>query len=254
MTRVDGTTYSAPIDWNNNLITPDPLEPVAWQDVNFNGSTSASPDAPLQGFNDWLNLDLRQTSARANTFGTSGGNSFDTIGGNSFDTIGGNSFDTIGGNAFDTVGGNAFDTVGGNSLDTVGGNALDTVGGNALDTVGGNEQDAETACSTADPPTVVTAVEPPKAHFVVVSWMPPGVCQVRRNKGYTIWRALGSFNTLTPANRTLFTIIGTVNAPSTTFTDGNVKNNNTYTYFVTDTNTQGATSGASNLTHITVSF
>jgi hypothetical protein len=150
--------------------------------------------------------------------------------------------------------GNAFDTIGGNSLDTVGGNALDTVGGNALDTVGGNEQDAETACSTADPPTGLGAVEPSKAHFVVLSWMPPGVCQVRRKAGYTVWRALGSFTTVTAANRTLFTVIGTVNAPSTIFTDGNVKNNNTYTYFVTDINTQGAASGASNLTHITVSF
>jgi len=254
MTRVEGTTSSSPIDWNNNLITPDLIEPVAWQDVNFNGSTSALPDAPLQGFNDWLNLDLRQTSARANTFGLSGGNSFDTVGGNTFDTIGGNSFDTIGGNAFDTIGGNAFDTIGGNSLDTVGGNALDTVGGNALDTVGGNEQDTETACSTADPPTGVNAGEPSKAHFVIVSWMPPGVCQVSRNKGYTIWRAVGSVVTLTPANRTQFVKIGTVNAPSTTFQDNNVKNNTTYTYFVTDTNTQKATSGASNLATVTVSF
>ena len=242
MTRVDGTTYTSPIDWDNDLTLPETDTGIS-QDVNFNGIVG---DPPFQGYNDWANLDLRQTSARANTFGLSGGNSFDTIGGNSFDTIGGNSFDTIGGNAFDTIGGNAFDTIGGNSLDTV--------GGNALDTVGGNEQDAETACSTADPPTGVTALEPPKAHFVAVSWTPPGVCQVSRNKGYTIWRAVGSFVTLTPANRTQFVKIGTVNAPSTTFTDNNVKNNTTYTYFVTDTNTQKATSGASNLTHITVSF
>jgi hypothetical protein len=243
MTRVDGTTFSSPIDWDNDLATLETDTGII-QDVNFNGIVG---DAPLAGFNDWANLDLRQTSARANTFGFSGGNSFDTVGGNSFDTIGGNSFDTVGGNAFDTIGGN--------SLDTVGGNALDTVGGNALDTVGGNEQDAETACSTADPPTGVMAVEPPKAHFVVVSWMPPGVCQVSRNKGYTIWRALGTFTTLTPADRTQFTPIGTANAPSTMFTDNNVMNGKTYTYFVTDTNTQGATSGASNpLVTVTVSF
>lgn len=248
MTRVDGTTYSAPIDWNNNGSTADT---GLTQDVNFNNNFFNTPagsnvDAPLSGYNDWSNLDLRQTSARANTFGFSGGNSFDTIGGNAFDTIGGNSFDTVGGNAFDTIGGN--------SLDTVGGNALDTVGGNALDTVGGNEQDAETACSTADPPTGLNAVEPSKAHFVVLNWMPPGVCQVRRKAGYTVWRALGSFTTLTAANRTLFTVVGTVNAPSTTFTDSSVKNNTPYTYFVTDINAQGAASGASNLVHLTVSF
>ena len=65
---------------------------------------------------------------------------------------------------------------------------------------------------------------------------------------------MGSFTTLTAANRTLFTVIGTVNAPSATFTDGNVKNNTTYTYFVTDVNSQGAASGASNLARVTVSF
>jgi hypothetical protein len=115
MTRVDGTTYSAPIDWNNNGSTADA---GLTQDVNFNNNFFNTPagsnvDAPLAGYDDWSNLDLRQTSARANTFGFSGGNSFDTIGGNAFDTIGGNSFDTVGGNAFDTIGGNSLDTVGG---------------------------------------------------------------------------------------------------------------------------------------------
>jgi hypothetical protein len=32
LVRVDGTTFSAPIDWNNNLTVPDAVEPVAWQD------------------------------------------------------------------------------------------------------------------------------------------------------------------------------------------------------------------------------
>jgi hypothetical protein len=84
---------------------------------------------------------------------------------------------------------------------------------------------------------------------VVLSWTPPGNCQVQR---YSIWRAKGSFPTLASvlANLSLFTNIKNLDRqngpPPTTFTDPNVKNNTTYTYFVTDTNVQGATSGPSN--------
>jgi len=42
--------------------------------------------------------------------------------------------------------------------------------------------------------------------------------------------------------------------PLRTFTDGNVKNNTTYTYFVTDKNKQGAKSGASVPVTILVKF
>ncbi len=249
MVRVDGSTFSAPIDWNNDLDPvpdPNPENPVPWQDVNFNGSTFSSPDPPpspafndMQGFNDWINVDLRQVGSRANGFGFSSG------GGYPPDLTGGGGFppDLAGGGGFppDTTGGGGFppDTTGG------GGFPPDTTGG-------GNEQDQETACSTADPPTGLSAV--PSNKKVALNWTPPGVCQVSRKAGYTIWRAVGSFSTITPANRTQFTNIGTVNAPSTTFTDNNVKNNTTYTYFVTDTNTQGATSGASTPATVFVKF
>ena len=73
MVRVDGTTFAAPIDWNNNVIVPDLTEPVAWQDVNFNGSTANTPDAPYRGFNDWQAIDLGQIGARAGAYGFSGG-------------------------------------------------------------------------------------------------------------------------------------------------------------------------------------
>jgi hypothetical protein len=61
---------------------------------------------------------------------------------------------------------------------------------------------------------------------------------------------MGSFPTLTSvlANIAQFKSIGTVTRPTppaTTFTDLSVKNNSTYTYFVTDANKQGAQSGAS---------
>jgi hypothetical protein len=117
------------------------------------------------------------------------------------------------------------------------------------------------ACSTADPPIGLTAVPlPTNTHQVLLNWNPPGQCQIRR---YDVWRAVGSFTTSASvfANRALFTNITTngINGtpPLTTFTDTNVKNNTTYTYFVTDKNKQGAQSGpsaASPMSTITVKF
>jgi len=258
MVRVDGSTFSAPIDWNNDLDPvpdPNPENPVPWQDVNFNGSTFSSPDPPpspafndMQGFNDWINVDLRQASSRANGFGFSSG------GGYPPDLTGGGGFppDLAGGGGFppDTTGGGGFppDTTGG------GGFPPDTTGG-------GNEQDQETACSTADPPTGLIAAVSSKS--VVLNWTAPGPpCQVRR---YDVWRATGSFPTLASvlaavaANPQLFTDITapkgiTGTPPVTTFTDPNVKNNVTYTYFVTETNKQGAQSHPSDPKPILVKF
>jgi len=258
MVRVDGSTFSAPIDWNNDLDPvpdPNPENPVPWQDVNFNGSTFSSPDPPpspafndMQGFNDWINVDLRQVGSRANGFGFSSG------GGYPPDLTGGGGFppDLAGGGGFppDTTGGGGFppDTTGG------GGFPPDTTGG-------GNEQDQETACSTADPPTALMAAVSSKS--VVLNWTAPGPpCQVRR---YDVWRATGSFPTLASvlaavaANPQLFTDITapkgiTGTPPVTTFTDPNVKNNVTYTYFVTETNKQGAQSHPSDPKPILVKF
>jgi len=221
--RVDGTTFSAPIDWNNNLIVPDPTQPVVWQDVNFNGTTALSPDSPLKGFNDSQAIDLAQIGARGGAFGYSGG-------GGGFLTQGGGGFLTQGGGGFLTQGGGGFLTQG-----------------------GGVEQDSDMANSTADPPTDLSPVQ--SGHNVVLNWTAPDFGQVRR---YDIWRAVGSFPTpiLVGQNKALFTLIKTLNGapPSTTFTDTNVKNNTTYTYFVTQTTKQGVQSGAPDPKTIFVKF
>ena len=106
------------------------------------------------------------------------------------------------------------------------------------------------ACSTADPPTGLMASNSNKT--VVLNWTAPGgPCQVRR---YDVQRAQGNFPTLacaltTPATCTFTDITpkginGT--PPVTTFIDTSKLQNNTfYTYFVTETNAQGATSRAS---------
>jgi len=190
---------------------PDLTEPVAWQDVNFNGSTLASPDSPFPGFNDWVNFDLRQIGARESAFGFSGGG-------------------------------------GAGGLGSAGGaGGLGSAGG-------GPEQDVETACSTADPPTGLSAVQ--SGHTVVLNWTAPEGCQVQR---YDIWRAEGTFTTPPSVvkNSALFKHIGAVTGtpPLTTFTDNSkLKNNTTYTYFVTDTNKQAAQSGASGTFTVSVSF
>jgi len=91
MVRVDGTTLSSPIDWNNDFIVPNA---VAAQDVNFDGTTGG---ATLPGFNDWAVIDLRQTGARQNAFGFSGSGSADIRGGSA--DIRGGSADIRGGSA-----------------------------------------------------------------------------------------------------------------------------------------------------------
>ena len=216
MVRVDGSaffppgsTFSAPIDWNHNLALNTSL--LIPQDVDFNGSTS---DA-FKGFNDWVNLDLRQIGVRADAFGLSGG-----------------SGSRFGG------GGSRF----GGGGSRVGGGGSRFAGGGSRFAGGGTEQDTDTANSTADAPTGLTAGM--SSHSVLVKWTPPEFGQIR---SYSVWRAVGSFKALADvfANRTKFTNIGTVKTPTppaTSFLDGSVKNNTTYTYFVVDMNKQGAQS------------
>jgi hypothetical protein len=94
-----------------------------------------------------------------------------------------------------------------------------------------------------------------KGKSVPLTWSGPGFGQTR---SYTIWRATGSFTTVQQvlANPTAFSALKTLNGtPAPTFfTDSNVKNGATYTYFVSDGNKQGAQSGPSNLLVVTVKF
>ena len=224
MVRVDGTSFTQ-VDWNNNSVVPDPTEPVAWQDVDFNGSTSISPDPALQGFNDWEAFDLRQIGARASAFGLSSGGVKFVSGGVKFVSGG---VDNDGGGVKFVSGGVKF------------------VSGGVKFVSGGVEQDEVAATSVASPPTGLNAVM--SGRNVVLNWTAPAFGQVR---SYDIWRATGSFPTLASvlANQSLFSNCPTCKVtgtpPLTTFTDSNVKNNTTYTYFITDKNKQGVQSGAS---------
>ena len=94
-------------------------------------------------------------------------------------------------------------------------------------------------------------------HSVSLTWSSPEFGQVRR---YDVWRAEGSFPTLQSVvlavkqNPSLFKNLTAPNGiqpispattPLKTFTDINVKNKTTYTYFITQTNKQGVQSPAS---------
>ena len=221
MVRVDGSTFfppnstfSAPIDWNHNLKADAPQ--LIPQDVDFNGTSSDV----FKGFNDRVNLDLRQIGARPDAFGLSGG-----------------SGSKFGG------GGSKF-----------GGGGSKVGGGGSKFGGGGTEQDTDTANSTADAPIGLTAAM--SGHAVRLNWSAPEFGQVRV---YSIWRAAGSFKTMADvfANRKLFTNIGKITTPTppaTTLLDSTVKNNTTYTYFLVDVNKQGFESAPSSPVLILVKF
>jgi hypothetical protein len=245
--RVDGTApvghFSGPLDWNNNLVIDAVLAPGV--DVNYNGTTG---DVPFSGFNDWQSINLQQMSGRASAFGFSDGGGIKTFGGG---------IKTFGGGVDDDGGG----------IKTFGG-GIKTFGGGVKTFGGGIEQDEDTATSTANSPTSLTCsisqanvpgcvnlVE--KAKSVPLTWTAPNFGQVRT---YYVWRATGSFATQQQllANIKLFsnikTLSGTTTAPPTFYVDPNVKNNTTYTYFVTEANKQGAQSGPSNPLVVTMKF
>jgi hypothetical protein len=247
-----GGTNSAPLDWNNDLITPDAIL-GAGIDLNHNGIIG---DAPFSGYDDWANVDLQQINGRSSGFGFSEGGGLNRVGG-----------------GLNRVGGGVDGDGGG--LNRVGG-GLNRVGGGLNRVGGGIEEDTETANSTADAPSGLTCTQPlttpggtvipgctnssgslvEKAKSVPLTWTSPDFGQIR---SYTVWRAIGSFTTSQQilANIGKFSAIGTVNGtpPSPSFIDNvNLKSSTTYTYFVTDSNKFTAKSGPSTTLVVTVKF
>jgi hypothetical protein len=267
LSAAPGSTFSGPLDWNNDLIV---LGPVSPQDVNFNGIIG---DAPFTGFNDWMNMDLRQISAATGGFGLSGGGGLLNGGGGLLNGGGG----LLNGGGGLLNGGGGIDNSGSGLLNgggglLNGGGGLLNGGGGLLNGGGGSEQDSDAANSTADAPTGLTCfasitqngVTVPacvsssgslveKAKSVPLTWTSPSFGQTRQ---YQVWRALGSFPTLASvvANHSLFTKIGTLTGtpPTAMFVDTSVNTGKTYTYFVTDQNKQGAQSGASTPLVVTI--
>lgn len=259
--RVEGTltpggTYSAPLDWNNDFITPDGISGLGI-DINYNGLVG---DPSFSGYNDWepavgnsgvvtQGVNFQQMGAREDAFGYSAGGL------------------KSGGGGIKSAGG-GIDNDGGGLKS--GGGGLKSGGGGLKSGGGGIETDSILANSTVNAPTGLTcAVAQANAPACVVSsgvllengktiplsWTGPIFGQIRK---YYIWRAVGSFSTSQGllGNFKNFTLLATVTGapPVMTFKDSNLKNNTTYTYFVTDANLQGAQSGPSNPIAVTVKF
>jgi hypothetical protein len=249
MVKMKGSTFSSPIDWNNDgAIEAATFGP---QDINFNGTVG---DPAFHGFNDWVNLNLTQIGARRNVGGFSGGVTGADIFGGGADIFGGGA-DIFGGGA-DIFGGGA---------DIFGGGA-DIFGGGA-----GFEIDFTIASATVDPPSGLTCtdcvsvsgvltettVTNPNPIRVPLSWTPPGFGVLTN---FTVWRATGSFPTAASvaaalaANSHSFQSIGTVSGtpPAITFIDATAVNGQTYTYFITDTNSAAVQSGPSDPLVVTI--
>ncbi len=266
--RVDGTlaatgTFSAPLDWNNDLQVPSGTPPLS-EDLNHNGVIG---DAAFSGYNDWEKIDLLQMNARAGGFGFSDGSGLRTLGGGGLRTLGGGGVDNDGG---------GLRTLGGGGLRTLGGGGLRTLGG------GGIDQDTQTANSTVDAPTGLTCTNSltmtngtvvpactlssgsylEKAKAIPLTWVSPDFGQIR---SYTVWRAVGAFTSMQQiaANIGKFSKITTLNGgtppaplfPAPQFIDTfNLKSSTTYTYFVTDSNAFSAKSNASAPLVVTLKF
>lgn len=260
-------TNSSPIDWNNDLTTPNGTWSI---DANLDGQTesaTANPPSPMVGFNDWQSIDFRQIGARTGAGGFSGGvgltggGGVGLTGGGGVGLTGGGGVGLTGGGGTpsDLTGGNGVGLTGGGGVGLTGGGGVGLTGGGGVGlTGGGGEVDYDIANSTVDAPTGLQASLGNKV--VLVSWNPPAFGQIR---SYLIYRLLGtldqnkndrSFNPLTNAQLIATVPVTLPPAPSYTFPDSTAKNNTTYTYYAVAVLADGRKSGVSNGAVIFVKF
>ncbi len=253
MIRLEGPFAPGAIDWNNN---GNATNSAFAQDINFNDNSFNQPslsnvDSPFAGFDDWDNIDLRQIGGAPGVFGFSG----DVWG--TFDNSGpGGSLGLGAGGSLGLGAGGSLGLGAGGSLGLGAGGSLGLGAGGSLGLgAGGVESDFDLANSTVDPPVKVGVKQVSKT--VVVTWTPPGFGQIRT---YYIWRANTTNSQISATN--LPVNIGKVTGTplATTFIDSNIKNNTTYTYFVTSAlgtdsgRNNGNQSGPSKMVTITIKF
>jgi hypothetical protein len=229
--RVDGTSTTAPIDWNADGL---PTSGLLVQDINLDDDITAL-DA---GTNDWDFIDLRQVGARRNAGLVSLDLGFTDLG---FTDLG---FTDLG---FTDLG---FTDLGFTDL------GFTDLGFTDLGfTDLGAPQDGDIDFTTAkesggnvphQAPLALTKVKNKPA--VVVSWRGPSVAA--QGATYRVLRVEGS--SVTTANFPNRVVVTTPTTTALTVTDVNVKNNTTYTYFVQALLADGTNTGISNQRTITV--
>jgi len=254
--RVDATPPAGgPLDWNNDLLMPDAV--IGTIDINNNGILG---DPDFLGFNDMAFINLQQIGARASAFGFSQAGGLKSGGGGL----------KSGGGGVDNDGGGL----------KSGGGGLKSGGGGLKSGGGGIEQDEDTAHSTVGPPTnliCTKSVTVGNTTFagctlgtttpgfiatkaVPLTWNFPG--QVAQSnygqiRAFNVYRATNIAGSVLN-NAKAFSLLKSITpvapavTPVTFFVDTTVKNNNSYTYFVTAVNKQGAQSGPSNYLTVTI--
>jgi hypothetical protein len=249
--RVDGTTVTAPIDWNANGATD--LGTFS-QDLSFNGIRTANGQIAMlnAGVNDWGLVDLRQVGGRRNVGSRriNGGLSLDVgfgdvgfgdvgFGDVGFGDVG---FGDVG---FGDVGYGdvGFGDVGFGDVG-FGDVGFGDVGFGDVGAPRG-DMDLDTATSLGNAPDTLAATLGKAS--VTLTWQPPHVGAVNY---YNVYRVTGT--SVTPATIGTLVTVASPTAPTTTAVDTTVKNNNTYTYFVAARFFDGTQSGISNLVTVLV--
>jgi hypothetical protein len=117
--------------------------------------------------------------------------------------------------------------------------------GGPLDNATRGDIDFLTADAAGNPPTNLRFT--PTNKTIDLFWNPPTAAQPKATDSYHVWRAAGNAP-ISPTNLPLK--VATVTGDTLTYSDGTVKNNQQYWYFVTATVTTGTvtkTSGPSNI-------
>lgn len=242
------------LDWNNDFVVPNTV--TATIDINNNGVWG---DPDFLGFDDNAWLNLQQIGARGSAYGFSQGGGLQSKGGGLQSKGGG----------IDSDGG---------GLQSKGG-GLQSKGGGLQSKGGGIEQDEDTAHSSVGPPSSLICTQPitqrgttypgctpasttpgyVETKAITLTWGFPG--QVAQSnfgqiRAFNVFRATNITGSVL-TNAKSFALLTTITpvAPAVTpvsdYVDTAVKMNNTYTYFVTAVNKQGAQSAPSNYLVVT---
>ena len=226
MYRIEGTSVVPPLDWYNDGV---PTTPVV-QDINFDGTVgSLGP-----GYNDWLNIDLRQVGGRRNIGGSWIVNGEEVVGALSLDQTESDLGKGDLGKGDLGKGDLGKGDLGKGDLGK-GDLGKGDLGKGDLGTPG--DFDFDTAVALGNDPNGLKATVNPKN--IALSWTAPHVGQILT---YEVWRAIG--DGITPQTLPSLVMVGT--STTTTFIDATVKNNTTYTYFVLATFANRDPGGPSN--------
>jgi hypothetical protein len=199
-----------------------PTSSITWdpgQDINFDGNNAEN----LQGYDDWLNIDLRQigaTGSLSTAGGASGIYGFGANGIYGFGASGTYGFGANGSYGFGASGSYGFGASGSYGFGVAGAYGFGTSHG---------EITQQEANSTTRPPRNLKATVTSSPRYIQLKWDPPTFGQIGQ---YNIYRGVG-VDALPDTTSPYATVTGT--PPTTSYTDKDVTCGPMYNYFVTAT-------------------